>query len=175
MRPDWSVNFSAELLPLTERLTARIGNAVIAGRALKLVAEKAPDERLALAFLLKLAETSLDDLVSILSHPETAAGLVFCLGSSELVGAGICANQSPYEFFREAAAGALNSVIEESRLQLNQPIDRKTAGMMLGEFKTRLFLKIAIADLLGNLTVTQTMTAMSRLADECIRAALRAA
>ena len=45
----------------------------------------------------------------------------------------------------------------------------------LGEFKQRLFLQIAIADLAGRLDVAATMRAMSRLADECISAALECA
>ncbi len=53
--------------------------------------------------------------------------------------------------------------------------DRQGAAAALGEFKRRWFLQIAIGDLLGRLTVTDTTRALSQLADECIRGALAAA
>ena len=46
---------------------------------------------------------------------------------------------------------------------------------MLGEFKRRVFLHIAIGDLIRRFTVVDTTRALSRLADECIRGALAAA
>ena len=42
-------------------------------------------------------------------------------------------------------------------------------------FKRRSFFKISIADLTGHIDVNRTMLLMSRLADECIRAAFGAA
>ncbi|MGA2412286.1 MAG: bifunctional [glutamate--ammonia ligase]-adenylyl-L-tyrosine phosphorylase/[glutamate--ammonia-ligase] adenylyltransferase, partial [Candidatus Binataceae bacterium] len=52
--------------------------------------------------------------------------------------------------------------------------DKREAAAILGEFKRRFFLRIALADLLSAFTVTDTTEALSRLADECIRGALAA-
>ena len=76
------------------------------------------------------------------------------------------------EFFRAARGASAESIDSAIRFAAGPTADRQEAARRLGEFKRRLFLQIAIADLVGRLDVAATMRAMSRLADECISAAL---
>ena len=79
------------------------------------------------------------------------------------------------EFFRTARGATAESIDNAIRFSAGPSADRPEAARRLGEFKQRLFLQIAIADLIGRLDVAATMGAMSRLADECIAAALECA
>src|SRR5260370_4458694 len=79
------------------------------------------------------------------------------------------------EFFRAARGTSVESIDSAIRFTAGASADRQEAARRLGEFKLRLFMQIAIADLLGRFDVAATMRAMSRLADECIAAALECA
>src|SRR5260370_18432256 len=79
------------------------------------------------------------------------------------------------EFFRAARGASVESVDSAIRFTAGASADRQEAARRLGEFKLCLFLEMAIADLLGRFDVAATMRAMSRLADECIAAALACA
>src|SRR5437899_1266529 len=104
---------------------------------------------------------------------DRAADLIFCLGASELVAAGLCAIGPGWRaFFDEARVQTTDAPVRSLVFDAGGITDRAEAARALGEFKSRMFLRIVIGDLLGLLGVTGTMTAMSRLADECIRAAL---
>jgi [glutamine synthetase] adenylyltransferase / [glutamine synthetase]-adenylyl-L-tyrosine phosphorylase len=165
-----------ELNVLAERLGSRLGNPRAAAFASRLVLERAPDEQLALAFLLKLAEQSPMPLARALADRSCASDLVFCLGASEVVATGICAMESRWlDFFKMARGQDPGSLRAAMRCEVGAADDRKEAARRLKEFKARTFLQIAIGDLLGRFGVTETMELMSRLADQCIRGALAAA
>src|SRR6266849_1353322 len=163
--------FNRELSVLASRVAKRLGDSAAASSALKLVRERAPDERLALAFLLKLVEQSAASLRAVLADPARAADLVFCVGASELVATGLCAIDPLAwpEFFESARTSTADALIETLRFDLQE------AARALAMLKHRALLQIAIGDLLGRFSVVDTMRTMSRLADECIRAALAAA
>ena len=169
--------FNRELSVLASRVAKRLGDSAAASSALKLVRERAPDERLALAFLLKLVEQSATPLRAVLAGPARAADLVFCLGTSELVATGLCAIDPLAwpEFFESARTSTADALIETLRFDLHEAADRQEAARALATLKHRALLQIAIGDLLGRFSVVDTMRTMSRLADECIRAALAAA
>lgn len=168
--------FAPDLVPLAERAAARLGDSRLGADTLKLVREHAPDERLALAFILKLAEESPAELREVLLDTHLSSGLVFCLGASELIAAGLAAMGPRWlRFFQEAATCEGASLMSGACCMLGDLADRRTVEEALGRFKREAFLRIAIADLLGRSTVIDTMTAMSQLADECVRAALAAA
>ncbi len=76
---------SPQLSVLADRLKRRLGNVRLAEQALAAVTKRAPDERLALAFLLKLAEDSAGALKNLLRDRAAGGDLIFCLGSSELI------------------------------------------------------------------------------------------
>src|SRR5579863_9126480 len=157
---------------LAERIGQLIGDDAITASTLASVREHAPDERLALAFLLQLAEQSPGDLRDALSDRARASDLVFCFGASELIGAGLRGIGPGWAtFFDQARAQADNAPAQPFTFDAGGIADRHAAARALGDFKSRIFLRIAIADLLGRLSVIGTMAAMSRLADECIRAA----
>src|SRR5258708_21694175 len=78
---------SSQLTVLADRLKRRLGNQRLAEQALGAVTKRAPDERLALAFLLKLAEDSPTALKNVLRDRVAGEDLIFCLGSSELIAA----------------------------------------------------------------------------------------
>ena len=165
--------FAPELRGLAGRVAQELGASDLAASTLDLVRERAPDERLALAFILKLAERSPAALAGILHDPDRAADLVFCLGASELLATGLSAMDGAWPAFFEAARTESVAKLMDS-ISFDPPAvaDRHEAARLLGEFKHRCFLRITIGDLLGRLDVAGTMAAMSRLADECIRAAL---
>jgi len=170
------VALPSELRALAERLVAQLGDSRVAAKAVRLVREHAPDERLALVSLLKLGEQSSALLNRALGDPKLAIELMFCLGASELVAAGLCALESEWLDFFEAARGqTLRSLLETLRSGAVVDGEREAAGRALGAFRRRHFLQIAIADLIGRFSVVETMAAMSQLADESIRAALSVA
>src|SRR5579885_1171760 len=133
--------FAADLLPLADRVAARVGNPAIAAEALKLVREQAPDERLALAFLLKLAEDSAQELRAALLDNATA---------SELIATGLSAMGPRWlDFFRHAASADGKALMNGARCSLGDPADRRAVEAALGSFKRESFLRIAISDLVG--------------------------
>src|SRR5580698_8667244 len=78
--------FAPELHGLAARFAILVGDSEIAARALAAIRDRAPDERLALAFMLKLAEQTPAPLARVLTDPSRTSDLAFILGSSELVG-----------------------------------------------------------------------------------------
>jgi glutamate-ammonia-ligase adenylyltransferase len=165
---------SAELQGLAARLSSIVGNES-AGRAITLVVERAPDERMALAGLLRLAESTAPALVRALQSRDLAADLIFTLGSSEIVLAWLCATPAWLERFestRSLDATALERLIS---LKLDCQDDRARLAQEIAAFKADIFARLIIADLLGRIDVARTMALMSRLADECIAEAVRAA
>lgn len=162
---------AGELLTLAERLARALGERESGARAVEMVVERAPDERLALAFLLSLAELSPASLRAALGERALAGELVFCLGSSELVASGLAAmGPQWFGFFRQARAGGAGAL--RGAMSFRPPEPGAAPGSALAEFKRRAFLNVAIADLLDRLTVGETMSLMSLLAEQCVRAAL---
>ncbi|HTR64046.1 MAG TPA: bifunctional [glutamate--ammonia ligase]-adenylyl-L-tyrosine phosphorylase/[glutamate--ammonia-ligase] adenylyltransferase [Candidatus Binataceae bacterium] len=141
-----------------------------------IVAERAPDERLALAGLLQLAELSPDTLATALADQSMARDLAFCLGASEIVRTELAAAGDRWlDLFRLARTASIDSIRNAMRCDPIKASTREDAAAALGRFKRREFVKIAIADLLRRIEVAETARLMSALADECIRAGLDAA
>jgi glutamate-ammonia-ligase adenylyltransferase len=165
-----------DLRGLATRLAGLIADDDLAARALGAIRESAPDERLALAFMLKLAEQSPAAFVRALDNPSRVNDLAFCLGASELVGSNLSTMSAGWaDFLDDARTTAPDVFIASIAYQAHPVTGRVQAAAALGEFKRRVFLHIAIADLLRRFTVIDTTRALSRLADECIRGALTAA
>src|SRR5271168_2734644 len=166
---------SAHSSVLADRLKRRLGNLRLAEHALAAVTAGAPDEQLALAFLLKLAEDSAAALKSVLRDRPAGDDLIFCLGSSELIATELSSAGPRWdELFIEARAATperLLAAIRNDRPSIDAP-DRQRAAAELGRFMRRMLVRVAIADLLDGIGVADTARAMSELADECIRAAL---
>ncbi len=165
-----------ELGSLAEALARFLGDDDKSARAAALVASRAPDERLALASLLRLAEISPAILSNAFDNEPLATDLIFALGASELVGRDLAA-MGPHwlGFFgqtRGMDATALDALI---RCDLPDASEREALGRALGDFKRLHFLRIAIADLTRRVPVGGTMALMSRLADECVEASLKIA
>ncbi len=171
-----TVVLAPELRDLAAQLARLLGDSDLAAAATAAVAHRAPDERLALATLLKLVEESPAELKAALADTALAGDLVQCVGGSEVIAQGL-GTMGPrwLEFFRAARRASVESIDSAIRFTAGASADRQEAARRLGEFKLRLFLQIAIADLLGRFDVAATMRAMSRLADECIAAALECA
>ncbi len=169
---------SPQLAVLAQRLRDRLGNDRLAEQALAAVEERAPDEQLALAFLTKLAEDSAAALKRVLRDRAAGGGLVYCLGSSELVATELSlAGPGWAKFFLDARAQTIDGLIaamHRERAGIGAS-DRQGAAVVLGRFMRRTMLRVAIGDLLDRLSVGQTALAMSELADECIAAALELA
>jgi glutamate-ammonia-ligase adenylyltransferase len=168
--------FVPQLRGLATQLADLIADDDLAARGLGAIRNRAPDERLALAFMLKLAEQTPTVLVRALADPARAGDLAFVLGASELVGSGL--SQLGDQWLNQFDAGRAITTEQLIATILYEPricTDRLAAAADLGEFKRRWFLQIGIGDLLGRLKVTDTTRALSRLADECIRGALDAA
>jgi [glutamine synthetase] adenylyltransferase / [glutamine synthetase]-adenylyl-L-tyrosine phosphorylase len=163
---------SSQLAPLAGALRLKLGDHRAADRALRLVGEVAPDERLALAFLIQLAELSHDSIARALSDNAVARDLVFCLGASELVAADLAAAGAGWlEIFAQAREMNADRWLESMHCGVPDAADRGAAAAAVSEFKRRHFVMIAIADLLRRIDVSDTARLMSALADECIRAA----
>jgi [glutamine synthetase] adenylyltransferase / [glutamine synthetase]-adenylyl-L-tyrosine phosphorylase len=169
-----SAVLSHELQGLAARLAALIGRPA-ADDALRTVVQRAPDERMALVGLLKLAEQSVPALLSTLADHRLAADLVFSLGSSEIAGGWLCARVDWAPVFEAARTTNANTLGESIRLELDPPFERARCAREIAAFKEDVLARLIIADALGRLDVGETMLLMSRLADECIREAVRAA
>jgi glutamate-ammonia-ligase adenylyltransferase len=166
----------AALSGLARKLETTIEDATLARRAVQMVQEHAADEQLAFATLLKLAEESPPSMREALAERKKARDLVFCLGASEIVAAEISqAGRDWLRMFDSAHTENADSLLTEMRCDLSTVTTRIEAARELSLFKRRIFFRIAIADLTGHIDVKRTMLLMSRLADECIRAAFGAA
>jgi [glutamine synthetase] adenylyltransferase / [glutamine synthetase]-adenylyl-L-tyrosine phosphorylase len=169
-------DFSPGLRGLATQLAGLITDRGVAARTLAAIRSFAPDERLALAFMLKLAEQSPGVLAQALSDAPRAADLAFVLGASELAGSELGKLGDRWlEDFEQARAIRPRELVESIVYERRDAGDRQAAAAALGEFKRRWFLRIVIGDLLGRLTVVGTTRALSRLANECIGGALAAA
>jgi glutamate-ammonia-ligase adenylyltransferase len=162
----------AALSALARKLETTIDDAALARRAVQLVRDHAADQQLALATLMKLAEESPPSMREALADRRKARDLTFCLGASEIVAAEISQSGSEWlRMFDSARTATADSLLSEMRCDLSTVSTRADAARELSQFKRRIFFGIAIADLTGQIDVKRTMLLMSRLADECIRAA----
>ncbi|MGH7880970.1 MAG: DUF294 nucleotidyltransferase-like domain-containing protein, partial [Candidatus Binataceae bacterium] len=151
---------------LARQLARLLDEPGLAATALQRVRARAPDEQLALAFLLRLGELSAPILREALRDDDRADDLIFCLGGSELIAGGLATSGANWlTVFDRARAPELDPQAEPLGGAIGSAAE-------LGAFKQREFLRIAIADLLGRNGVAATVAAMSRLAGQCIRAAL---
>ncbi|MHB8382515.1 MAG: bifunctional [glutamate--ammonia ligase]-adenylyl-L-tyrosine phosphorylase/[glutamate--ammonia-ligase] adenylyltransferase [Candidatus Binataceae bacterium] len=164
-----------ELSGLGDTLGRRLGDPRIASRATALVAERAPDERLALAFLLQLAEHSRDELAQAMHDEALAGDLIFCLGASETVATELgIAGPGWLEIFFRARGASAESIRASWSPDTIEAATRHEAAAALARIKRRRFLDLAVADLLRRITVSDTALLMSELADDCIRMAYAA-
>ena len=167
------VGFARALLPLAETVLRQLPERSLAEAVLELVRERAPDEQLALAFLTKLLEQAPAETTEFLREPRCASDLIFCLGASELIGTGLVKLGNRWvSAFENARTTSASDLADSIRFRVPPSEDTAQMTQQLAEFKSRLFIAIAIADLIGRLTVPDTVSAMSLLADECIRAGL---
>jgi [glutamine synthetase] adenylyltransferase / [glutamine synthetase]-adenylyl-L-tyrosine phosphorylase len=170
---DHRLGYERQLWPLVDRLWERIVDRELAGATLRIIRQRAPDERLALAFLTKLLEQSRFEALEMLGDPQRASDLVFCLGASEFIATELVTlGPNWHVAFNEARTATSAGMLGTIRLELARSEDTAGETRRLAEFKRRVFAAIAIADLLGRLTVSDTVAAMSALADECVRGAL---
>lgn len=158
--------FEEPLRGLARRVARLLDDPELAAATLGLVRERASDERLALAFLLQLGETSRPLLIEALRDSARAADLAFCLGASELVAAELKALGPGWVTTFDRARGATPPAAAQG------PAESLEA---LGRFKRHTLAEIAIGDLLGRRSVVDTVAAMSRLAVDCIGIALKLA
>ncbi len=166
----------AALGGLARKLAVTIDDAVLARRAARLVQDHAADGQLALATLSRLAEESPASMRELLSDRARARDLIFCLGASEVVSAEISqAGPTWLSMFDRARLATVDSALSAMRCDLGAVSTRADAARELSLFKRSIFFQIAVADLIGEIDVKGTMLLMSRLADECIRAACDAA
>ena len=169
-------DFAPDLRGLAARLAGLIADAGTAARVLAAIRERAPDERLALAFMLKLAEQTPAEFARALQDASRIDDVAFCLGASELVGSELSKiGEGWVDYIDVARTADPAEFIASIEYQAKPVTDRQEAAARLGEFKRRVFLHIAIGDLIRRFTVVDTTRALSRLADECIRGALAAA
>jgi glutamate-ammonia-ligase adenylyltransferase len=166
-----------DVAPLAAQLREKLADHRAASLAIEHISRDAADERLAAVFLLELADKAAARLVRLLLDHKACRDLIFCLGASEIVGAGLLADVDAGLDLFEAVENSTSGVAfdESARLMLAEAADWVEAERCMREYKRRQFLRIAIADLTGRSDVRSTMTAMSRLADECVRGALAAA
>ena len=119
---------SSELAGLAQKLANRMGDLSLCGRTLRLVSNHAPDERLALTAILSLAEASAEELVRVLSDPEAARALVFCVGSSEIVANELAAAGPGFSrVLADARALTLDALDATMRFELSEVSDRTSA------------------------------------------------
>jgi [glutamine synthetase] adenylyltransferase / [glutamine synthetase]-adenylyl-L-tyrosine phosphorylase len=148
----------------------------LAAVLLQTIRDRAPDEHLALAHLLQLADRTPGELHRVLADPAATTDLIFCLGSSQIVAADLVgAGASWPAIFAQARSQTAAQLLAATVFTAPPNLDDKSIAIgALGHFKRSIFLRIAIADLLGVFTVPETTTVLSRLAEECIRGALDA-
>ena len=169
-------HLSTSMGGLVRNLAERIGDARAARRVLGLVRKHAADEQLALATIVKLAEDSEESMRDALEDRECVRDLIFCVGASEVVAAELSLVGPGWLWaFDSARTENADSMLTQMRCDLGAVSGRAEAARQLSDFKRGVFLKIAVADLLGRIDVRSTMLLMSRLADECVRAAFGAA
>ena len=158
--------FEEPLRGLAERVGQRLGDHALAAATLQSVREQAPDEQLALAFLLQLGEDSREVLGAALRDEARRRDLVFSLGGSELIATELRTLGTNWVREFDGARSVTGITVAEPSA------DGLATPQALGTFKRRRLLAIGIGDLLGRLSVAQTVAAMSDLAVHCIRAAL---
>ncbi|MGH7815333.1 MAG: bifunctional [glutamate--ammonia ligase]-adenylyl-L-tyrosine phosphorylase/[glutamate--ammonia-ligase] adenylyltransferase [Candidatus Binataceae bacterium] len=164
---------SSELASLAARFRERLGAAMLADRAIAAASDRAPDERLALAFLLQLADESPAALRRVLEDSDAASDLAFCLGSSELLATEFSLEGAGWaDMFLAARAVEAEALIASMRCPPIDALGRTAASNALGRSMRERFARVIVADLLKRIGVADTARAMSQLADECIRAAL---
>src|ERR1700730_16397906 len=128
-----------ELRDLVAQLARLLVDPRLAAAAMAAVAHRAPDERLALATLLKLVEDSPEDLRQALSDETLAGDLALCVGGSEIVAQGLGAMGPRWlEFYRAARAATAESIDAAIRFAAGPSADRQEAARRLGEFKLTL-------------------------------------
>src|SRR5215469_8576946 len=131
---------SSELRPLAETLRQKL-EAFSIPAVDALIAENAPDERLALAGLLQLAELTAEPVGIALCDKHIAPDLVFCLGSSELVRSGlVAAGHEWLDLFRRARLSSPESVRARLRCEPIMERNRQDAAAVLARFKQQQFL-----------------------------------
>src|ERR1022692_394753 len=79
----------ASLNRLARQFEAKIGDARLARRTMRLIQTHAADQQLALATISKLAEESATAIRTALSDASRSRDLIFCVGASEIVAAEI--------------------------------------------------------------------------------------
>ncbi|MGH7864335.1 MAG: bifunctional [glutamate--ammonia ligase]-adenylyl-L-tyrosine phosphorylase/[glutamate--ammonia-ligase] adenylyltransferase [Candidatus Binataceae bacterium] len=164
------------LTGLIQSLGRSLGDARLAVRAAELAAAHAPDERLALALLTRLAEIDAPAIAAALGDDQSASDLNFCLGSSEVIGDFFSTQSDRWRVeFGHARSAGVASLQTEIGATPDVPLERRAAGEALAAFKRRLLVHISIADLLDRIEVSDTARLMSLLADACIKHALEAA
>jgi glutamate-ammonia-ligase adenylyltransferase len=160
--------FAGALDRLARRLGRLLDDPALTSATLRRVRERAPDEQLALAFLLRLGELSAPTLRKALRIRSRGADLIFCLGASELIGSGLATSGSGWVAAFDEGRSPGPAVARDA-VPLDSEIETTS---QLADFKQRELLQIAIADVLGRRDVAATVAAMSHLADTCIRVAL---
>src|SRR5690242_8771524 len=127
------LRFAPATRGLVMRLTGLLADEALAASTLRLVIERAPDERLALAFLLQLAETGVAQLAETLRVPGAAADLIFCLGASEYVGSGLTAlGQGWSSFFLATRTHSAAMLLDSIHFDPPAANDRNEASRLLG-------------------------------------------
>jgi [glutamine synthetase] adenylyltransferase / [glutamine synthetase]-adenylyl-L-tyrosine phosphorylase len=165
-------SIAPDLAPLVARLGEVTGDRKAEQAAARAVVEHSPDERLALAFMLRLAEQDADAMRTRLRDPSSAADLAVCLGGSEIAAAELAAAGVRWSaIFDRARTLTARDLTEAIHCDFIDAATRAAGAQALGDFKGARFVEIAIADLLHHIDVMDTAALMSRLADECIRAA----
>src|SRR5579863_4392642 len=158
--------FGPALESLALQVARLLDDPALAAASLGRVRERAPDEELALAFMLRLGELSPPLLREALCDDARADDLIFCLGGSEWIAGGLANSGANWVAVLDQARAAPAAAPPET-------VDDALGSVAeLGAFKRRALLRIAITDLLGRHGVAATVAAMSQLADECVRAAL---
>jgi len=157
---------------LVRKLASAIDAPILARRAIRLARDHAADEQLSLATLSKLAEESPASMREVLGDREAARDLIFCLGASEIVASEMAqAGREWLALFEAARHQTADTILSGMRCSLGGVETRAEAARELALFKRRVFFRVAVADLVGRIDVARTWMLMSRLADECIRAA----
>src|SRR5208283_4946541 len=144
----------AALGGLARKLEVAIADATLARRAARIVQDYAADGQLALATLMKLAEESPSSMREVLADRNRARDLVVALGASEVVSSEISqAGPDWLRMFDAARTETADSMLTEMRCDLSAVETRVDAARELSLFKRRIFFRIAVADLIGQIDV----------------------